>query len=94
MVQKYVWSEISQLDMLIVNIVLDELMRTAVDGGIGSARCEVAARTVATLSSINVRGRIFSKLRKVKLFAINSCLLLMHVIDFGEDFYEAYPVIN
>lgn len=65
MVQKYIWSEISHLDTHIVNIVLDELMRSAIDGGVGSKRCEVVARTVATLSSINVRGRIFSKLRKV-----------------------------
>jgi hypothetical protein len=65
MVQKYVWSEISQLDTHIVNIVLDELMRSAIDGGVGSERCEVVARSVANLSSINVRARIFSKLRKV-----------------------------
>lgn len=65
MVQKYIWFEVAQLDTTIVNIVLDELMRSAVDGGAGSRRCEVIARTVASLSSINVRGRIFSKLRKV-----------------------------
>lgn len=64
-VQKYVWTKIGQLDTSIVNVVLDELMRSAIDGGVGSRRCEVIARTVAALSSINVRGRIFSKLRKV-----------------------------
>lgn len=46
-------------------MVLDELMRAAVDGGVGSKRCEDVARTIATLSTINVRGRIFAKLRKV-----------------------------
>ena len=65
LVEKYVWSEIGQLDTNIVNVVLDELMRSAIDGGVGSKRCEVIARTVAALSSINVRGRILSKLRKV-----------------------------
>jgi hypothetical protein len=60
-----VWTEVGLLDTSIVNIVLDELMRAATDGGVGSRRCEVIARTVATLSSINVRGRIFAKLRKV-----------------------------
>lgn len=76
MVQKYVWSEISQLDIHIQNIVLDELMRSAIDGAAGSKQCEVIARTVATLSSVNVRGRIFSKLRKVHyvyLLSVQSC---------------------
>jgi neurofibromin 1 len=50
-------------------------MRSAIDGGVGSRRCEVIARTVAALSSINVRGRIFSKLRKVSLmvFILSIC---------------------
>lgn len=46
-------------------MVLEELTRAAVDGGVGSKRCEDVARTIATLSTINVRGRIFAKLRKV-----------------------------
>lgn len=53
------------MDSPVVNIVLDELMRTAVDGPFGSRRSEVITDTVGTLSSINVRGRILSKLRKV-----------------------------
>ncbi|KAH7916805.1 hypothetical protein BJ138DRAFT_1121610 [Hygrophoropsis aurantiaca] len=65
MVHKYLWVEIGQLDASVVNIVLDELVRAASDGGIGSHRCETIARTAAALASINVRGRIFSKLRKV-----------------------------
>ncbi|KAH7931340.1 hypothetical protein BV22DRAFT_1124264 [Leucogyrophana mollusca] len=65
MVHKYLWVEIGQLDTSLVNIVLDELIRAASDGGIGSRRCETIARTAAALASINVRGRIFSKLRKV-----------------------------
>lgn len=65
MVQQYVWSEICKLDSPVVNIVLDELMRTAVDGSFGSRKSEVITDTVGTLSSINVRGRILSKLRKV-----------------------------
>lgn len=64
MVQQYLWSEICKLDSPAVNIVLDELMRTAVDGSVGSRNSEVITDTVGTLSSINVRGRILSKLRK------------------------------
>lgn len=64
-IQKYVWTEIGKLDSTVVNVILDELIRTAVDGGVGSRRCETVARIVAALSSINVRGRLFSKLRRV-----------------------------
>ncbi|KAL4081516.1 hypothetical protein V8B97DRAFT_1923406 [Scleroderma yunnanense] len=65
MVHKHVWVEIGKLDSSIVNVVLDELIRAAADGGIGSRRCETIARTAAGLASINVRGKIFVKLRKV-----------------------------
>ncbi|KAI0686496.1 hypothetical protein BC835DRAFT_1523052 [Cytidiella melzeri] len=62
--QKYIWLEIGRLDSDLVNAVLDELIRAAVDGGFGSQRCEVIADTMSALSSINVRGRIFSRIRK------------------------------
>ncbi|KAG1752509.1 uncharacterized protein EDB91DRAFT_1102988 [Suillus paluster] len=65
MVHKYIWVEIGRQESTLVFIVLEELIRAASDGGIGSRRCETVARTTAALSSINVRGRIFSKLRKV-----------------------------
>jgi hypothetical protein len=54
------------MDSYIVDIVLDELVRTATDGGIGTRRCETISHIVAALSSINVRGRIYLKLRKVR----------------------------
>ncbi|KAF8559154.1 hypothetical protein OG21DRAFT_1570167 [Imleria badia] len=65
MIHKHIWVEIGKLDVTIVNVVLDELIRAAADGGIGSRRCETIARTAAALASINARGKIFSKLRKV-----------------------------
>lgn len=65
MIHKQVWVEIGKLDTTIVNVVLDELIRAAADGGVGSRRCETIARTTAALASVNVRGKIFSKLRKV-----------------------------
>lgn len=64
MVQRSVWAEVGKLDNSVVNVVLDELMRAAIDAGVNSRRCEVVADTVASLSSIGVRGRILSKLRK------------------------------
>ncbi|KAG2060194.1 hypothetical protein BDR06DRAFT_948277 [Suillus hirtellus] len=64
MIHRHIWVEISRQDSTLVYIVLEELIRAASDGGIGSRRCETIARSTAALSSINVRGRIFSKLRK------------------------------
>ncbi|KAJ7449155.1 hypothetical protein B0H11DRAFT_2332791 [Mycena galericulata] len=37
---RFVWSEIARLDPLIVDVVPDELIRAATDGGFGSSRCE------------------------------------------------------
>ena len=65
-IQKHIWAEVAKLDSNIVDIILDELVRTATDGGIGTRRCETISHIVAALSSINVRGRIYSKLRKVR----------------------------
>jgi neurofibromin 1 len=65
MIHKHIWVEIGRQESTLVYMVLEELIRAASDGGIGSRRCETIARSTAALSSINVRGRIFSKLRKV-----------------------------
>ncbi|TCD61394.1 Ras GTPase activating protein ira2 [Steccherinum ochraceum] len=65
MVQKSVWSEVGKLDSNVVNIVLDELMRAAVDGGIASKKGDVIADIMSGITSINVRGRIFARIRKV-----------------------------
>ena len=65
MSQQTIWAEISHLDSATTNIVLDELMRAAIDGGVGTQRCETVACLMSFLSSVNVRGQIFSKIRKV-----------------------------
>ncbi|EIW76207.1 hypothetical protein CONPUDRAFT_64047 [Coniophora puteana RWD-64-598 SS2] len=64
-VHQYIWGEIGKLDASAVHTVLEELIRAASDAGVDSPRCEILARTTSALSSIHVRGRIFSKLRKV-----------------------------
>ncbi|GLB34218.1 putative GTPase-activator protein for Ras-like GTPases [Lyophyllum shimeji] len=64
-IQKYIWVEVGKLDPVIIDVVLDELVRTATEGGVGTHRCEAIAHAIASLSSISVRGRIYSKLRKV-----------------------------
>ena len=50
-------------------------MRAAVDGGIGSQRCEIVADTMSSLSSINVRARIAARIRKVCSHLVHRNLL-------------------
>ncbi|KAJ3936091.1 MAG: hypothetical protein NXY57DRAFT_886591 [Lentinula lateritia] len=65
-VQKYIWHEAGQLNGNIIDIIFDELIRSATDGGIGTHRCEIIAHSISAMSSssIAIRGRLFSKLRK------------------------------
>lgn len=67
-VQKYIWHEAGQLNGNIIDIIFDELIRSATDGGIGTHRCEIIAHSISAMSSssIAIRGRLFSKLRKVR----------------------------
>ena len=62
--QKYTWTEVGKLDSAVVNVVLDEVMRAAVDGGMGSSRCDMMAEVLSSMNSMNVRGRILAKLRR------------------------------
>lgn len=71
MSQKLIWTEIAKGDAQLISLALDELMRAAIDGGIGSSRCESIALIMMPLSSINVRGQILSKMRKVCI--VSSC---------------------
>ncbi|KAL7282669.1 hypothetical protein ACG7TL_004142 [Trametes sanguinea] len=64
-VLKFIWTEVGKLDSATLNLIMDELMRAAVDGGMGSLRCEKVAETMTVLNSINVRGRVLARLRKV-----------------------------
>jgi hypothetical protein len=73
MFQKHIWGEIAKADQAFIFIVLDELMRAAVDAGVSSERCEIIGQTIATISTLNVRGRLFAKLRKVGDFYCISC---------------------
>ncbi|KAG6919754.1 hypothetical protein DXG01_001588 [Tephrocybe rancida] len=63
-IQKYIWSEVGKLDTVIVDVVLEELVRTATEGGVGTRRCEAITHAIASLSSISIRGRIYHKLRR------------------------------
>ncbi|EFI27794.1 hypothetical protein CC1G_14717 [Coprinopsis cinerea okayama7 len=62
--QKFVWAEMAKLETYATDTILDELVRAAIDGGIGTRRCEIVAQIIATLSSISVRSRLYSRLRR------------------------------
>lgn len=54
------------MESSIVDIILDELVRAAIDGGgVETRRCETIANIISTITSIGVRGRLYSRLRKV-----------------------------
>ncbi|RDB19915.1 Neurofibromin [Hypsizygus marmoreus] len=64
-IQRYIWAEVGKLDPVIIDVILDEIVRKATDGGMGTRQCEAIAHAIASMSSIGVRGRIYSKLRRV-----------------------------
>src|SRR4051794_23312662 len=78
-VQSKIWSTLGKVDE-ITNIIIDEFVQYAVDHGISSPQSEIVANTIVTLSSVNIRGKIIAKLRKVCNFSnfnyIN-CLLFL-----------------
>ncbi|TRM67484.1 hypothetical protein BD626DRAFT_544948 [Schizophyllum amplum] len=64
-IQRHVWAELGKLDNTIIEATLDELIRIAADGGVGTSRCETISLIVASFTSIHVRGKLLSRLRKV-----------------------------
>ncbi|KAH9854976.1 hypothetical protein C2E23DRAFT_883516 [Lenzites betulinus] len=62
---RYIWNEVGKLETNTLNLILDELMRAAVDGGMGSVRSEKVAELMVWLNTINVRGRVLARIRKV-----------------------------
>lgn len=48
-----------------VNPIIDAFIQYSVEHGIGSPQAEVMADTIVTMSSISVRGKVISRLRKV-----------------------------
>ncbi|OZJ04004.1 hypothetical protein BZG36_03619, partial [Bifiguratus adelaidae] len=63
-IQSQIWQSIGRNDD-ILDLVLDSFIHYATQAGIGSHEAETIADTIATLSSITVRGKLISRLRKV-----------------------------
>ena len=64
-IHQYLWTEVARLDFGVMDIILDELVRTATNSGIGTQRCEIISHIIGTLSLIHIRVRIYLRLRKV-----------------------------
>ncbi|GBC02045.1 hypothetical protein RclHR1_04420015, partial [Rhizophagus clarus] len=63
-IQSNVWNTLKGVDE-ITNLIIDEFVEYSVIHGISSASAEIVANTIVTLSSVNVRGKIIARLRKV-----------------------------
>lgn len=62
--QAKIWRVLAQVDDMI-HVILDSFIQFAVEHGVGSPQAEAVADTFVTLSSITVRGKVISRLRKV-----------------------------
>lgn len=62
--QRCVWIQISKLDDLIP-LILDVFTEAAMDSGLHSPRFESVLDTMVSFSSINLRGKLLTKLRRV-----------------------------
>ncbi|SNX82669.1 related to Neurofibromin [Melanopsichium pennsylvanicum] len=62
--QRCVWSQLSRLDDLIP-IFLDVFAEAAMDSGLHTERFEAVLDTMVSFASINLRGKLLSRLRRV-----------------------------
>jgi|SRR3954452_2301589 len=87
-VQSKIWNTLGKVDE-ITNIIIDEFVQYAVDHGISSPQSEIVANTIVTLSSVNIRGKIIAKLRKVKIFIIFIILIIYYVFGANQVFFSS-----
>jgi hypothetical protein len=66
-IQSNVWNTLKMVDE-ITNLIIDEFVEHSVTNGIGSVSAEIVANTIVTLSSVNIRGKIIARLRKVSIY--------------------------
>ncbi|KAG8755793.1 Ras GTPase activating protein ira2 [Ceratobasidium sp. 428] len=64
LVNKIVWESLGRSNTGTVNATLDELTRSAIDGGLGSPRCELIAEALVNMSSVEVKGKLIARLRR------------------------------
>ncbi|CAE6527674.1 unnamed protein product, partial [Rhizoctonia solani] len=64
LINKLVWENLGRANSGTVNTTLDELTRSAIDGGLGSVRCELIAEALVNMSSVEVKGKLLARLRR------------------------------
>ncbi|KAL7420982.1 Ras GTPase activating protein ira2 [Cryptotrichosporon argae] len=60
-----VWSVIARGNEALLDIVIAEVLHSALDASIGSEKAECAADILVSLSSTTVRGKVIARLRKI-----------------------------
>ncbi|KAI8363872.1 hypothetical protein EDC96DRAFT_558843 [Choanephora cucurbitarum] len=63
-IQTKVWKTLGQIDE-IANLVIDCFIQYSVENGVGSPQAEIIADTLVTMSSISIRGKVISRMRRV-----------------------------
>ena len=74
------WENLGRANSGTVNTTLDELTRSAIDGGLGSNRCELIAEALVNMSSVEVKGKLLARLRRVsshsRVAILSECIAL------------------
>lgn len=63
-IQARIWKTIAQVDDL-ANLVIDCFVQYSVENGIGSVQAEIVTDTLVTMSSVSIRGKVISRIRRV-----------------------------
>ena len=67
LIQEKIWQSLAPYRGPLMDIILVELLQAAVDAGFGSNRGECIADILVSVASVSVRGKVFTRLRKVGL---------------------------
>ncbi|KAI8076544.1 uncharacterized protein B0P05DRAFT_546306 [Gilbertella persicaria] len=63
-VQAKIWKTIAEVDD-VTNLVIECFVQYSVENGVGSPQAEIVADTLVTMSSVSIRGKVISRMRRV-----------------------------
>jgi hypothetical protein len=75
--QRAVWIEVGRLSPAVLNIVVEELIRAAIDSEADSWRCETVADTLIPISTIHTRAKVLTELRTVSFYHVSAGFLFV-----------------
>lgn len=79
-IQARIWKTIAQVDDL-ANLVIDCFVQYSVENGIGSIQAETITDTLVTMSSVSIRGKVISRVRRaIENTSIQPC---QHLTEHG-----------